>query len=148
MSAIDFGVLGKCRQFGERGDHLLRCAFEQAAATAGKQGVPAEQHAVAVKGDVAGRVAGNVEHGKCQAKRVYRHLIALGQRMGEARDVLVARAIHGYVAVRSQVRHSTHMVGMVMGGQDGDQLQLVLAKKSLHGRGVARIHGHRVAAVV
>jgi hypothetical protein len=62
MAAVNEGVLGQRDERIERGLHLLRGAFEQAAAAGAEERVAAEERAVTRIGNVSRGVSRYVEH--------------------------------------------------------------------------------------
>lgn len=119
VGAIDLGVIGQGGKFGQRCVHLLRRAFEQAAAAAGKQGVATKQAVYSIIGDVAGSVAGHVKHTECGFQAGEVDQIALAGRMGDAGNGLAARAVNRGIEAPPQFGGATGMVCVVVGEQDG-----------------------------
>ena len=128
-------------QLLQRRVHLLRRAFEEPPAAAGEQRVATEKGAGPIIGNVRARVAGNVEHRKSDAEPGNAHLVALGHGVGERRDRLVARAVDGDRIFFQQLRDPANVVGMVVGGKDRHELEL-LAREILEHRPAPRRVDH------
>ncbi len=94
-------------------------AFEQPATAAGKQGVAAEKNRLhagrpAGVGDVAGRVAGHIQHGQVQVQFGYQHAVALRQRHVAARQAFLRRAIYGKAFDAGQFGYAADVVAVVV----------------------------------
>jgi hypothetical protein len=87
-------------------------------------------------------VAGNVEHRKRDAELGNAHFVALGYGMGERRDGLVSRTVDGDRIFFQQLRDTADVIGMVMGGKNRHQLELLAREILEHRPRLARIdHG-------
>ncbi|MNQ49335.1 hypothetical protein D3C85_632430 [compost metagenome] len=121
MRAKYLGIVGQGGQLAQRIGHLARCAFEQAAAAARKQGVAGKQPRCAAAlvtlahvGDMPFRMAGYVDDGHLQAQFGHVCDIAFGKRFRDGCDSLIAWAEDGYGEMLQQFRHATRVVGVVM----------------------------------
>lgn len=97
---------------------------------------------------MAGGVGRDVEHVEVKVHGGDVHPVALDQTMVNAVDVLVGRSEHGYGRVREQAAQAADVIGMMMGDEDGCELQLLTLKVVDDGLGVARIDHQGMAAVV
>ena len=125
--------------------HLRRAAFEQPAATAGEEGVAAEQHAFAKVGDMARGVRGNVENAHPHSDTGHVDLIVLHQVAGHAGYRFPLGSEYRYVILRQQIRDSADVVCVMVGGEDGFELQALGLEVFEDGAGFTRIDDHRAA---
>ena len=98
--------------------HLCRGALEEPAATARKQRVAAKQDRRGVtvgveERDVPARVPGHVDHLKLQTEHIDARTFVQGDVGGG--DRLTARPIDRAAQQRTQRRHASDMVAMVVG---------------------------------
>jgi len=106
------------RQLARRREHLRRRALEQAAAATGKEGVAAEDQGCAVDvravvGDVARRVARDLQHLEAQAQGV--HLVAFGQAREGLGNAFPSRPVHPRARRLAQGIHPIGVIGVVVG---------------------------------
>ena len=93
------------------------------------------------------RVPGNVEHRELDAERREAHLVAAADRMRESGDRLVARPIDGNAVALQQLGDAADVVGVVVGGEDRGELELLareivehrLRLAGIDHRGMARV---------
>lgn len=154
MGAIKEGVIGQGREPLQRSIHLGWAAFEQAATAGTEEGVATKQHAMAVIGDVAQGMAGDVEDIQAQAVPV--DLIPVIEPLAVVirHGVMLGAIEAGMGEMVEQIRDAAHMVAMMVGQQDGIELKpegLELKPEGLeplqHGGRLARIHDQAVIFV-
>lgn len=147
VGTVEKGVVGQGRQPLQGGVHLGRGAFKQTAATGGEEGIAAKQHAVAVIGDVTKGVAGHVHDLQVQAMPT--DLVAIFQPLPlMIRHGIMFGAIQAGVGeLTEQFAHATHMIFVMVGQQDGIELQPQGLEPCQHGRSLARIDNQAVIFV-
>ena len=147
MGTIKEGVIGQGREPLQRVVHLGRGAFEQTTAAGGEEGIATEQHALTVVGDVAQGVAWHMDDVQAQAMPV--DLIAILQPLAVmVRHGIQFRAIEvGMGEVAQQLEHTAHMIAMVVGQQDGVELEPQGLEPFQHRRRLARIDNQAVILV-
>ena len=145
VGAQDPGVAGQGGQAVERGQHLRRAAFEQAAAAEAEEGVAAKQQAGAVEGDVAACMARYGDDLEAGAEGRHLHPVAVTDAYGRRRDTRVVRTVAGYGEGIEQRFDAADVVGMVVGQQHGHRPQAARGGFE-HRRGIARIDHDAVAA--
>ena len=120
VAAVDHGLLGQRHQLLQRLPHHLRVALDDAAAADGEQRVADEGHAGRGDpvGDVAGGVAGRVEHAHLVRAELER--VALAHLRVDAGDLgrLAARADDGALGLGLERQVAVGVVAVVVGGQD------------------------------
>src|SRR5690606_26728648 len=132
--------------------HLRRRALEQPSAASRKQRVAAEQQRLPASGpaeigDMAGGVAGHVEHRKVQVELGQGDAVAFGQAHVAVRQAFPRRAVHCGRRVPRKFEHTADMVAVMMGEYNGAQLQPAPRQQLEHRAGFARVHhGNRAIA--
>jgi hypothetical protein len=109
---------------------LCRGAFKQAATAAGEQGIAAEQGVVADVAEMSKGMAGAGEHLESETELVYLYGFASQQRMRSAGNGLEGRAVYGYFMLRCDFADAADMIGMVMGNQNGNRVDMPRLKPS------------------
>src|SRR3989344_1844312 len=130
------------RQGGEARERIVqlcRGAFKQPSAAGGKQGVAAKQQPMTVISNMAGGMAGYIEHVELESERVEADAIAAVQAMGQCRDMFLRRAIHRHVVMRQQFLHAADMVAVMVGAKDGGGREALFCQCVEHRRGVAGV---------
>ena len=117
MGAAYAGVTRQGGELVEGRQHLRGRALKKASATSREKGVAAKKqgcalHVGAVIGDVAGRVARNIQHRKPQAQHL--HGVALRQAHQRLGDAFARRAEHLGAGGRAQGIHAADVIGMVV----------------------------------
>jgi len=118
MRAANACVGRQSRQFAERCEHLRRRAFKQAPATTAKKSVATKQHGFtahvcAVKRNMAGGVAGDIDHLPLQTQRM--HLVSLLQALQRFGHVFARGTEDRRAGALAQKVDATGVVGMVVG---------------------------------
>ena len=145
MAAEHPGGIRKASKGIQRGEHLLRRTFEQAAAAGAEQGVAAEQRPMAVEGNMTGGVTRHAEDCEFEAERRQPRTIAVRQRNASHGQAFVAWPKHGGAGLRDQAGSATDVIGMVMRREDGVQLQVFCREAPQYRDSVARIDdGNRI----
>lgn len=140
MRAINIRFQRERRQLGERSEHLLRRAFENAPASAGKQRIAAEQRPFAKIGDMSDRMARHFQYAETLRRQAGDgNDIAFGNRMIHLRDIFFCGPIDRSRMARKQRVDAADMVVMMVRDQNGRQLQAVFAQKPFHRRRFAGI---------
>lgn len=147
MGAIEEGVIGQGREPLQGSIHLGGAAFEQAATAGTEEGVATKQHAIAVIGDVAQGMAGDVEDIQTQAVPV--DLIPVIEPLAVMiRHGIMFGAIEaGMRETMEQISDAAHMVAMMVGQKNGIELKPERLEALQHGGRLARIHDQAVIFV-
>ena len=139
------------RQSGKPRERIVQLpgrALEQPSAAGGKQGVAAKQQPMTVISNMAGGMAGHIEHVELESERVEADAIAAVQAMGQCRDMFLRRAIHRHVVMRQQFLHAADMVAVMVGTEDGGGREALFCQCVEHRRGVAGVDdGHPVRRI-
>ena len=127
--------------------HLLSSPFKKAPAPGREESVTTKQHAIAVIGDVATGVAGHMEH--LEGEAVPGDLIAIVQPLAVVirHGVKFGAIESGMGEVGEQFGDAAHMIMMMMGQQNGIELQPQHGEPLQHRRGLARIDHQAVIFV-
>lgn len=144
MGAVDERLDREFHQPRQRCLHLHRTSLEQAAAATGKQGITAKQNARTGIGQVIQRMPRYRDDVKAHSDARQRDAFAIADWLGG----LPYRQRPEYRATvsREQRIDPAHMVAMVMGDQDGRQLQMACLQRRLHGRRLAGVHDKGLVA--
>ena len=147
VAAVDRRVLRQRHQLLQRLPHHLRVALDHAAAADGEQRVAGEGHLGRWEhiGDVAGGVAGRIEHP--HLVRAERERVALAHLLVDAGDLgrLVARADDGALGLGLERSVAVGVVGVVVRGENVRELPALFLQRRRHGCGVRRVDGGREA---
>ena len=147
MGAIEEGVIGQGREPLQGSIHLGGAAFEQAATAGTEEGVATKQHAMAVIGDVAQGMAGDVEDIQAQAVPVDLIPVIEPLAVVSRHGVMLGAIEAGVRKMMQQIRDAAHMVAMMVGQQDGIELKPERLEPLQHGGRLARIHDEAVIFV-
>ena len=144
VGAVHQRVGGQGRQALKRGVHLLGCAFEQATAAGGEQGIATQQHARVIKRDVPQGMARHGIHVEIPAQ--YADAVVIVQVDVPRRDLLVGRAIDLGAGHTFDLLHAADMIMVMVGDQDIAEVPLgVLLEPGQYGSGIAGVdHGATV----
>lgn len=132
----------ECGQPGQRAVELLGSPFEQPSAASGKQGIAAKKQVFAVVGDMIQRVAGDLQHLEIRETGGGRNVIALAQCPVDAADMPAGGSENRDPVGLLEGGNPAHMIGMVVGDENGGQLQPLRGKPTLHGGGLAGVDHH------
>jgi hypothetical protein len=147
VPAVHLRVVGQGAQLLQRGVHLLRRAFEDAAAAAGEERVATEESTAPIIGNVRARVSRDAEHGKARAELGEGHGVALGDRPREGGDRLAPRPVHRDREMLQQARDAPDVVGMVMRGEHRRERELLSREIIQHRLRVAGVDDRGVRRV-
>jgi len=97
-----------------------------------------------MEGDMAERVARQVDDVECQSQRRDFDTVAFAHPIAGIGNALVVRREARNVETATQFGHAAGVIGMMMGKQDRDRPQAVFSGRQYRG-GVARIDDQRPA---
>ncbi len=147
MGTIKEGVIGQGREALQGAVHLGGAAFEQAATAGTEEGITTKQHAMAVIGDVAQGMTGDVEDIQAQAVPVDLITVIEPLAVMIRHGVMFGTIEAGVGEMMEQIRDATHMVAMMVSQQDGIELKPERLKPLQHGGCLSRIHDQAVILV-
>src|SRR4030067_570036 len=99
---------------------------------------------MAMVADVTAGVSRRVDHSETCPQFRDSDLITFGNGMAYAVNMLAGRTIHRHLIMGQNFPDAADMVAMMMGNQDRDRLQRLLAQPLQHNLGIARIkHGSK-----
>ena len=148
VSATYLCVRGKCGEALQRGEHLCRRSLEQATAADAEQRIAAEQQILAVIGDMAQRMTRNRQHLERALRRAQFNAIPILDAMGRQLDSWIVWRMDTGGCHRMQARRAADMVGMMVGQEDGTQLQLLALQGIENRRGLAGIDNQGIAKII
>ena len=151
VAAVDERLRGQGRQLLERFPHRGGVAFDQPAAAADEERVAGVDNARLVVrlglnmvADGCPRVPGGRHD--LNPRLVEVQNLAAGHGAVGGRDETAVDADHLAVGRGSKLRRAADVVPVMVGQQDGDQVEPVLLEGSQHGGGIAGIYGDRPIA--
>lgn len=86
-------------------------------------------------------MAGNLYNAKTKVEVGQRYGVPLGERMGYRRDRFGGRAVDRDIITLSQFCRPAHMIGVMVGAQNGDQVEFFAHQESEDRVGIAGIDG-------
>lgn len=143
MSAINGGVVGQGGEPLQGCVQLCGGSAEKAAASGAEEGVSGKEQSRGMKGDMRFRVSGDLEDFEAQFKLGKYDHVAFGHGLGYVLDALAGGPVDRNAAGCRQRAKPAGVVGMVVGNEDGDEIEAMLAQVGLDHLCVARIDDSR-----
>ena len=144
--AIDGGVARQGTQALQRVIELLGSPAQKTPAACTEEGVTGEQDARSVVRNVRIGMPGNRDHAQVQRQIGELHLVGVAHPPCNPFNAAIHRTKHHRFMVRDKSRHTTGMIGVMVGEQDGGEFELVLCEIGLNHFAIAWInHGGSVA---